>query len=215
MPGCSDDPARLAGAPVVGAGSESDPSEPEATDGDEGGAAAPAASASPAPQAPKTSNDFATQSLARGRSWVGVGMPYCGGPNGGKDVICGGTCSRTGAAARAEWDKYRSDCSGFVSFAWGLPAPGHTCSTLAPYTNDVSVVIAVADLAAGDALNSGSHVMLFGGWVDAAKGTATILQESRCGTQASEKTIRFTKLNDTQLRIEDTTGRVFTAIRKK
>lgn len=60
----------------------------------------------------------------RSPRWVDVGMPYCGGHNNGTDYICGGTCVRTGACANPDWDPYRSDCSGYVSWAWGLPPTG-------------------------------------------------------------------------------------------
>lgn len=117
------------------------------------------------------------------------------------------------AAKNPEWDKYRSDCSGFVSWSWGLPAPGRTTSTLAPYDTTESALVAVDDLAPGDALNGNGHVMLFGGWVDQKAGKATILQESRCGTVASEKIGVFTKVDATTLKISD--GRTFRSIRYK
>ncbi len=134
-------------------------------------------------------------------------------PNGGKDVICGGTCSRSGTAKSAEWDKYRSDCSGFVSWSWGLGAPGETTRSLAPYDTSVSSLITVDDLEPGDAMNGSGHVMLFGGWVDKAAGKALILQESRCGTNAAEKIASFTTVNSTTLKISD--GRNFRPIRFK
>ena len=140
-------------------------------------------------------------------------MPYCGGPNGGSDVICGGTCSRTGAAKSVEWDKYRSDCSGFVSWSWGLAAPGETTRTLAPYETKVSTLITVEELQPGDALNGTGHVMLFGGWADKAAGKALILQESRCGTTAQEKISVFKVIDTTTLQISD--GRKFRPIRYK
>ncbi len=156
---------------------------------------------------------FAETSLARARLWIDAKMPYCGGPNGGHDLICGGTCERDGTAEKAEWDKYRSDCSGFVSWAWGLKAPGRTTSTLAPYDTEESTLVKVDDLAPGDALNSGHHVMLFGGWTDKDAGKATILQESKCGTFASEKISTFKRIDDTTLQISD--GRKFRTIRYK
>jgi hypothetical protein len=180
-------------------------------DGDPGGA--PTAEPPAAPPAPPPKHDptFAETTLSRARLWIAAEMPYCGGPNGGKDVICGGTCERSGTAENAEWDDYRSDCSGFVSWSWGLPAPGRITKTLAPYDTEESVEISVDELAPGDALNSGTHVMLFGGWVDKDKGTATILQESRCGTTASEKVSTFTPVSDSILEISD--GRQFHTIR--
>src|SRR4051794_12183704 len=54
------------------------------------------------PQTPSKTVDpgdtFAATTIARGRQWVDVGMPYCGGPNHGGDVLCGGTCVRSGAS---------------------------------------------------------------------------------------------------------------------
>lgn len=165
------------------------------------------------PSAPPTDTSFGSVTLARAREWISADMPYCGGPNGGDDVICGGTCERTGAAKNAEWDAYRSDCSGFVSWSWGLDPPGETTRTLAPYATDVSSLITVDDLQPGDALNGSGHVMLFGGWEDKDAGTAHILQESRCGTNAGEKISSFTVINSTTLEISD--GRQFRPIRYK
>lgn len=196
-PGCSDDPDALTGA-YSGDG-ESAPEE----DAPEG----------PTEPPPPVVATFAETTLARARAWIDAKMPYCGGPNGGADVICGGTCDRDGPAARPEWDRYRSDCSGFVSWSWGLPAPGRTTRTLAPTDTSVSSVIPVAMLAPGDALNGAGHVMLFGGWADERAGKALILQESKCGTVAHEKIATFTKVNDTTLRIAD--GRSFRSIRYK
>jgi hypothetical protein len=172
----------------------------------------PVTTAPPAP-APPHDPTFAERTLARAQQWIDAQMPYCGGPNGGKDVICGGTCSRTGAAKSAEWDKYRSDCSGFVSWSWALPAPGETTRTLAPYDTSVSTLITVDDLEPGDALNGSGHVMLFGRWADKAAGKAMILQESRCGTTAAEKIAVFKVIDSTTLKISD--GRNFRPIRYK
>jgi hypothetical protein len=198
VPGCAADPGSLTGGP--------------ADDGDPDGPAPTPAVDKPV-ESPAHDPSFADTTLARARQWIAAEMPYCGGPNGGKDLICGGTCERDGAAQSADWDVYRSDCSGFVSWSWGLDPPGRTTSTLAPYDTKESVLIKVDDLAPGDALNSGHHVMLFGGWTDADAGKAIVLQESRCGTVASEKVATFTRVDDTTLRISD--GRTFRTIRAK
>lgn len=203
VPGCSDDPGSLSqgGNPYSGdPGIDSNEPDP------------PPITSPPAP-APPHDATFGERTLARAQQWIDAQMPYCGGPNGGKDVICGGTCSRTGTAKSAEWDKYRSDCSGFVSWSWALPAPGETTRTLAPYDTSVSTLITVDDLAAGDALNGSGHVMLFGGWADKAAGKAMILQESRCGTTAQEKISVFKVVDSTTLQISD--GRKFRPIRYK
>lgn len=200
--GCSDDPGQLTGGRnPYGADPGEDGEGEDLPDGPTPG---------PAP-APKPS--FGERALARAREWIAAKMPYCGGPNGGKDLICGGTCVREGPARKPEWDDYRSDCSGFVSWSWGLPPPGETTSTLAPYDTDISEVIQVAELAPGDALNGKGHVMLFGGWTDKAAGKALILQESRCGQVAHEKVSTFEVIDATTLEISD--GRRFRAIRYK
>src|SRR3954463_16145287 len=54
--------------------------------------------------------------MSRAQTWVDLQVPYCGGVNGGTDYICGGTCQRPHAA----WDNFRTDCSGFVSWAWQI-----------------------------------------------------------------------------------------------
>jgi hypothetical protein len=125
--------------------------------------------------------------VARAREWVNVQMPYCGGPNGGADVLCGGTCVRTGASANAAWDAYRSDCSGLVSYAWGLPAPGRITSTLPAVSQEISGW----DLEPGDILNNSYHVVLFSGWVNRDAGTARVIHEPDCGRVASEVTVQL------------------------
>jgi hypothetical protein len=120
------------------------------------------------------------ETIARAQQWVDVGMPYCGGVNGGSDVICGGTCVRTGASDNPAWNGYRSDCSGYVSWAWGLPGPGRVTGGFAPFDGAVSHEIAGTDLAPGDALNNSHHVALFAGWVDKGAGKATLMEELNC-----------------------------------
>jgi hypothetical protein len=156
------------------------------------------------------SADFATRTLARALQWVDVKMPYCGGVNGGGDAICGGTCRRTGNDASPIWDPYRTDCSGFVSWAWGLAAPGRTTTGFAPFNKDITSVINVDDLQPGDALNNASHVILFGGWANAAHTQARLLEEYDCGEVAVDRIRDVRKVNDTQLSVP---GGTFNAIR--
>lgn len=129
--------------------------------------------------------------VARAREWSDAGLLYCGSVAGVYDASCKYVCDRQKNPA---WDAYRSDCSGLVSWAWGLPPPGPSTQGFAPYGGTQSFVIAPADLQPGDALNDrtkqadGSlhhHIMLFAGW--ASPGVARIIQESNCGKPASEK----------------------------
>lgn len=127
--------------------------------------------------------------VARAQQWLDVGMPYCQAPNNGYDSACGYTCNRSAAASSAEWDPYRSDCTGFVSWAWGLLAPGRVTWQLAPYDNAISHEIDTTDLRAGDALNINTnvhqHVMLFMGWVNGTS-KLKVWQESDCNEVAHE-----------------------------
>ncbi|MCG8922232.1 PQQ-like beta-propeller repeat protein [Lentzea sp. CC55] len=93
--------------------------------------------------------------LARSRTWISARVPY-------SQADCFGT--RYGA--------YRTDCSGFVSMAWGLRI-SYTTHIL----EQVAHRIDWEDLRPGDALNDReSHVALFIGWADAAK-TRPIVRE--------------------------------------
>ena len=88
--------------------------------------------------------------IARGQDWVNKNIPY-----------------------NKTYDGYRTDCSGFVSMAWGLPRPGHTTETL----GGVSSVISKAQLQKGDALLCpGTHVTLFVDWADGAKSSYVMME---------------------------------------
>jgi MYXO-CTERM domain-containing protein len=118
--------------------------------------------------------------VSRADQWVTAQLLYCQSPNGASDTIdpsCPSVCVRE---SNPSWDPYRSDCSGFVSWAWGLPAPGNTTDELAPADTSVSYVINGADLQPGDALNiPGDHVVLFVSWVTAGA-TANFYEEPGC-----------------------------------
>ena len=77
---------------------------------------------------------------------------------------------------------WREDCSGFVSYAWGLPGPGYVTSTMLGITR----VISWSALQPGDALLIPGHVALFARWDDAAHSTYTLWEEadSQSGTVA-------------------------------
>lgn len=120
--------------------------------------------------------------VRRAQYWVDAALPYCQCPNFGYDRngYCGGRQSNPA------WDPYRSDCSGLVSWSWGLPPPGRVTWTFAPYNNDVSYEIPIDDLRPGDALNvdepGRQHIALFVEW--AGSNVVHVIEESGWGTPA-------------------------------
>jgi len=131
---------------------------------------------------PTTTGLSARAVLDRAYEWVAAKLPYCQSPNGVRDgdASCARVCTRQ---HNAQWDPYRSDCSGFVSWAWGLPPPGRTTYGFAPAQSDVTHVIQATDLAPGDAVNLWSeHIMLFVRWVSHPH-TAVFYEEPGCSSR--------------------------------
>ncbi|MFE1316612.1 peptidoglycan-binding protein [Kitasatospora phosalacinea] len=103
--------------------------------------------------------------LRRAQTWVDQKVPY--------------------SMAKYWTDGYRQDCSGFVSMAWGLGS-SQTTWTLPNFADRITK----DELQPGDALvynnpkdpEGGSHTVLFGGWVDAARTKYTALEQTRPGT---------------------------------
>lgn len=139
---------------------------------------APAASAEP----PSTSDEIGvmfncadypsnkqtsrSQALMRAQSWLDVHVPY----------------SQSNCFAN-QYGNYRTDCSGYVSMAWGLRR-SYTTSDI----HLVSHQITWDDLKPGDALNdAGSHVALFVKWADAAR-TKMIVVEQEGGIGTNQDT---------------------------
>jgi hypothetical protein len=120
--------------------------------------------------------------VARARQWVAAKLRYCQAINHARDndPECPATCDR---AEHPEWDAYRSDCSGLVSWAWELPSAhgGLTTADLAPFRQDASHAIAARELAPGDAINNAHHVMLFAGWIVAGV-RARFIEEPGCSS---------------------------------
>jgi hypothetical protein len=118
--------------------------------------------------------------VARAEQWVAVKLHYCQAPNGARDydAACSTYCNRT---ANPKWDPYRSDCSGFVSWAWNLPAPGRITTQFAPFQKDITHVIMASDLQAGDAINNAEHIMIFKEWITPNK-KAIFLEEPGCSS---------------------------------
>lgn len=120
------------------------------------------------------------EAVARAMEWVDVQLPYCQAPNHAhdNDAACSSTCTRPD---NAEWDPYRSDCSGLVSWAWQLPPPGRTTKTFAPFDTEVTHVIPAVELVPGDAVNNDHHMMLLAEWTIAGV-EATFIEEPGCSS---------------------------------
>ncbi|HSQ62662.1 MAG TPA: hypothetical protein VLM85_05590 [Polyangiaceae bacterium] len=105
-----------------------------------------------------------TEVLSRAEQWVNAKLLYCQSANHARDydTACSTYCNRQDNPL---WDPYRSDCSGFVSWSWGLPSPGRVTSQFAPFNTQVSHAIQATDLQPGDAVNNSEHIMLFVKWV--------------------------------------------------
>jgi hypothetical protein len=161
----------------------------------------------------------AAAAIANAEEWVAAKLLYCQSPNGADDSIdpsCSPVCMRE---SNPMWDPYRSDCSGLVSWAWGLPAPGRTTADFAPNTTDITSAIQASTLAMGDAVNTDDsvsdehHIMLFKAWTK--PGTeATFIEEPGCSATpdyAHEFTSTVT-LSGTSITVQYN-GITFTAIR--
>jgi MYXO-CTERM domain-containing protein len=161
----------------------------------------------------------AQDAITRAEEWVTAKLLYCQSPNGANDTIdpaCPPVCMRM---SNPQWDPYRSDCSGLVSWAWGLPAPGRTTAEFAPNQNDITMVIAASSLQMGDAVNtddsasSEHHIMLFKAWTAPGQ-TATFIEEPGCSSNpnyAHEFTSNVS-INGTSITV-DYNGITFQAIR--
>ncbi|WP_157254295.1 hypothetical protein [Nonomuraea typhae] len=96
-----------------------------------------------------------SEALVRAQTWIDARVPY-------SQSACHGN----------QYGEYRTDCSGYVSMAWGL-RHSYTTATLYQVTHEIPR----SDLRPGDALNRpGDHVALFLRWADAAK-TKPVVRE--------------------------------------
>jgi hypothetical protein len=158
-----------------------------------------------------------TKIVDRAMEWVNAKLQYCMAPNGGsnwpQDTACSHYCSRQHNAA---WDPYRSDCSGLVSYAWGLAAPGHTTRDLAPHDTSVSYSISAIDLKPGDAVNYWQdHIMLFVKWNVKGK-RATFIEEPGCSGSIhwAHEFTSDVSISGSTIYVDES-GKTFTAIRYK
>ncbi|CAN5475867.1 hypothetical protein BH09MYX1_BH09MYX1_26340 [soil metagenome] len=126
--------------------------------------------------------------MTRAQQWVNLGVPYCGGVRGGTDYICGGTCYRPSAA----WNNYRTDCSGYVSWAWQVTDDPSTYE----YVNDRSGnngwhTIPINSMTVGDAVVAKGHIKLFNKFVGSS--SADIYEEYDCDKVARHTTQGFSR----------------------
>ncbi len=129
--------------------------------------------------------------VSRGMEWVDAKLHYCQAAHEGVDYDSScwafeGSSHRCDRESNAAWNAYRSDCSGFVTFAWGLPAVGdggYVTSEFAPYGTSFSHTIAGSALRPGDALNKtpDEHIILFKQWVSPGH-SAIFMEEPGCST---------------------------------
>jgi hypothetical protein len=132
-----------------------------------------------------------TSIISRGMEWVNAKLHYCQAAHGAKDYDSAcwgweGSSHRCNRQSNAAWNAYRSDCSGFVTYAWGLSAVGdggYVTSEFAPYGKSFSHTINGADLKPGDALNKTpeGHIILFKQWVTVGK-SAVFMEEPACSS---------------------------------
>ncbi|WP_425824776.1 peptidoglycan-binding protein [Streptomyces fractus] len=124
--------------------------------------AAPAAPAAVAATTSGTDNSMPSQSLsltgdqiiARAMTWVDAGIPY---------------------SQSDYYHGYRTDCSGFVSMAWGLNTNAWT-GNLTNYASSISE----SQLQPGDVLlsQSAGHVVIFDGWANSSHTQYYAIEES-------------------------------------
>jgi hypothetical protein len=174
---------------------------------------------------PAVVSDVRAAMMTRAEAWRAAKMPYCGATPGGWDGICGKTCTerQTASLLKPEWNIYRSDCSGYVSFVWQIAYEnGHRTWGFAPFNEEgpaFSEVIAASALQPGDVLNSATsdrfaqHIILFAGWVDKPNGYARTLEEANCSADLVDSPKRKLVFNaNGSVSLE---GRAFWPVRKK
>lgn len=111
----------------------------------------------PSPAAALTRDEV----VARARSWVQRDVSYSQGRS---------------------FEGYRTDCSGFVSMAWGLDK-SYTTSTI----GQTATRIPLAQLEPGDAILTPGHVVIFAGWADPAHTTFLSLEEANSRLDSVER----------------------------
>lgn len=162
--------------------------------------------------------------VSRGMQWVNAKLHYCQAAHGAYDgdSACWaweGSSHRCDRQSNSAWNAYRSDCSGFITWSWGLPpvgSGGYVTGNFAPFETGISHTINGGSLAPGDALNktNNEHIILFKHW-DTPGHTAVFMEEPGCSSSmpyAHEFTSHVTISGDKVY--VDYEGAWFYAIRK-
>lgn len=98
------------------------------------------------------------EAITRGFMWLDADVPF---------------------SMTATHDTYRTDCSGFVSMCWSLPAPGLNTRTLGTSGSGSFKLDSYEELVPADALvDVGHHSVIFLGWNDTAHKGACVLEQS-------------------------------------
>jgi len=153
------------------------------------------------------------ETITRAMEWVNAKLQYCQSAFGEVDLdpACSHVCHRQ---SNPNWNKYRSDCSGLASFAYGLSAPGLTTLGFAPFSEAVSSVIEAKDLKEGDAINNADHIMIFKSWVTHGS-EAVFLEEPGCSANPPHARITTSKVSISGHSVHVAeNGMTFSAIRK-
>jgi hypothetical protein len=104
--------------------------------------------------------------IANAQAWVNQKVPYSQTP-------------------QPQYGGYRTDCSGYVSYAWGLPPPGYITETLP----QVASPITKAELLPGDImLLTTEHTCIFDAWTDSTQTSFVEYAEHTFGQDASRDT---------------------------
>ena len=129
--------------------------------------------------------------ISRGMEWVNAGLHYCQSSQGSYDGDSScwgweGPSHRCDRQSNSAWNAYRSDCSGFITYAWGLPPVGdggYVTSEFAPFDNAFSHTIDGHQLQPGDALNltTNEHILLFKHWLTVGQ-SAVFMEEPGCSS---------------------------------
>ncbi len=129
--------------------------------------------------------------VSRGMQWVNAKLHYCQAAHNAYDgdTACWaweGPSHRCDRESNAAWNPYRSDCSGFVTWAWGLPPVGdggYVTGDFAPFSGAISHLINGGSLMPGDALNktNNEHILMFKQWVTPGH-SAIFMEEPGCSS---------------------------------